>query len=48
MKHGWTYGIGWATVGLALIGTITSTIAFLMKSEGSGKQPLEHFSKTAK
>lgn len=37
-KYGWTYGIGWTTVVLALIGTTFCTIGFLMKSDGSGKQ----------
>ena len=36
-KYGWTYGIGWATVVLALIGTAISAIGFLVKSEGTGK-----------
>ena len=40
LKYGWTYGIGWATVALALIGTTFSTIGFLMKSDGSGNNKL--------
>ena len=38
LKYGWTYGIGWATVALALIGTTISTVGFLMESERIGKK----------
>ena len=34
---GWTYCIGWATVVVALIGTIISTVGFFIKSEETGK-----------
>ena len=36
-SFGWTYGIGWVTVVLALIGTIIATIGFFIKPERSGK-----------
>ena len=32
VSFGWTYGIGWETVGLAVIGSIISIIDFFMKS----------------
>ena len=35
---GWTYGIGWVAVVLALIGTSISIAGFFIKSERSGKQ----------
>ena len=37
-SFGWTYGIGWTTVVIALIGTIISIIDFFMKSEGDGNK----------
>ena len=36
-SFGWTYGIGWVTVVLALIGTIIATIGFFIKPGRSGK-----------
>ena len=36
-SFGWTYGIGWVTVVLALIGTIIATIVFFIKPGRSGK-----------
>ena len=36
-SFGWTYGIGWVTVVLALIGTIIATVGFSIKPERSGK-----------
>ena len=35
---GWTYGIVWVTVVLALIGTVISTVGFFIQSERIGKQ----------
>ena len=36
LTFGWTYYTGWATVAVAMIGTIISTVSFFIKSEGTG------------
>ena len=37
LTFGWTYFIGWATVVVALIGTIISIVGFFIKSEETRK-----------
>ena len=44
ISYGWTYGIGWASVGIALAGSIASTIGLFL-SAGDAGNPTISFKK---